>query len=305
MPQVKQVKQTMPATEQNQGHSAMKMATYASLSAALLLLGVKAAAWLATDSVSMLASLLDSAVDAVASLITMLAVRESLKPADDDHRFGHGKLEPLAGLGQALLIAVSAGALLNSAIHRLITPEPLHAGALGIAVMVFASAVTLLLVRFQRRVVAQTGSTAVDGDSMHYTSDLYMNLGVMLSLAGATWLGWQWLDPVLGILIAGIIGHSAWQIGLKAVHLLMDSEFDPALRKQIEDVVRAQRQVYGLHDLRTRRSGTQDFVQFHLELDGEMPLHQAHAICDEVAAAVQQLLPRAEVIVHADPRHAS
>lgn len=295
----------MAATEDNQQHSAMKMATYASLSAALLLLGVKVAAWLMTDSVSMLASLLDSAVDSVASLITMLAVRESLKPADDDHRFGHGKLEPLAGLGQALLIGVSAAALLNSAIHRLIAPEPLHAGAVGIAVMLFASVVTLALVRFQRRVVMQTGSTAVDGDSMHYTSDLYMNLGVMLSLAGATWLGWLWLDPVLGILIAFIIARSAWQIGLKAVHLLMDTEFDPALRKQIEDVVRAQKQVYGLHDLRTRRSGTQDFVQFHLELDGEMPLHQAHAICDEVAAAVQQLLPRAEVIVHADPRHAS
>ncbi len=282
-------------------HAMMRRATRASLAVALSLALIKGGTWWLTDSVSILASLLDSLVDAMASGVTMLAVHASLQPADREHRFGHGKLEQLAGLGQAVLIAASACGLFYSAFQRLRAPVPVERGLVGVAVMAVASAATLGLVRYQRRVVQQTGSTAVTADSMHYTSDLLMNGVVALSLVLSTWLGWALVDPVLGLMVSVVIGRSAWKIGYDAVQLLMDREFPEADRQTLLRIVRSHPEVRGLHDLRTRLSGLQRFVQFHLELDGAMPLRDVHVICEQVEAEIRAAFPTAEVIVHADP----
>lgn len=292
---------TARGTPTAEKHDLMRTATRASLAVALLLLVVKCIVWRVSGSVSLLASLLDSAMDALASGLNLLAVHHALQPADREHRFGHGKLEPLAGLGQSLFIFASAVSLCWNAVERLRNPKPVEAGLAGIGVMVLAIVLTLLLVRYQRRVISRTASTAVGADSLHYESDLLMNAGVIVSLGASYWLGWTIVDPLFGMVVSVLIGRSAWKIGYESVQLLMDREFPEEERRSIAAIVRAHAEVGGLHDLRTRHAGLQSFIQFHLELNGEMTLGHAHQICDEVEASLLQRFPGAEILVHIDP----
>lgn len=279
----------------------MRQATQASLAVAVGLLVLKLGAWHLTGSVAMLASATDSVLDALASAVAMLAVHWSLQPADREHRFGHGKLEPLAGLAQSALVLTSAVGLLVSAIQRLIAPTPVVQGAVGLAVMAVATVATVLLMRFQRKVIAATDSTAISADALHYASDLAMNAAVALALLGAWGLGWLWLDPVLGLVAAVLIGRSAMQIGWDSVQLLMDRELPEPVRDRIVQIVMAHHGVLGLHDLRTRRVGLHNHIQFHLEMDGHTPLSNAHAVGQAIEDAVCRAFPGSEVLVHFDP----
>ncbi len=278
----------------------LQRATRASVATAVLLILVKLVAWLLTGALSILASLIDSLMDALASLVNLLAVRWSLQPADAEHRFGHGKAEPLAGLAQAAFIAGSAVFLVLHALERLRQPQRLEATAVGIGVMLFAMFATLLLLWLQRRVIRLTGSSAIRADALHYASDLLANLGVIaaLVLAGR---GVQIADPLFALLVAGYIFVSAGRITRAALEQLMDRELPEAVQKRILEAARRPAAVRGVHALRTRQAGPVPFVQLHLELDGDLPLREAHAIADEVDAAIRQLLPGAEVIIHQDP----
>lgn len=282
-------------------HQSMRRATYASLAVALTLIAVKALAWRWTGAVSLLASLLDSSTDALASAVTLVAVHVSLQPADAEHRFGHGKLEPLAGLAQSVLIAGSALWLAWSAVQRLRSPQPIEMGAVGVGVMLFASAATFGLVRYQRKVARQTQSTAINADRLHYESDLLMNAVVIASLIATSWLGWTLIDPALGLCVAVLVGRSAWTIAFDAVQLLMDREFPEIEREELAQLVLTHPDVRGIHDLRTRRSGTQAFVQFHVELDADMPLRQAHVVTEAIEHSLRRQYPHAEILIHIDP----
>ncbi len=282
-------------------HQLMARATRASLGMAIALLLLKLLAWYSSNAVAMLASAVDSGLDALASGVTLVVVRWSLQPADHEHRFGHGKLEPLAGLAQGALVLTSAVALMRTAIDRVVHPAPVEAGWLGLAVMAVASVATLALLRYQKKVVAETGSTAIRGDSLHYATDLAMNAAVALAMVASWGVGWLWVDPVLGLVVAVLAGRSAMQIGWEAIQLLIDRELPEADRKHIDEVVNRHPEVLGMHDLRTRRSGLKRFVQFHLELSGDMSLREAHRIGDEIEREVCALLAGAEVIVHFDP----
>ncbi len=282
-------------------HLMMRRATRASVLVALALIALKAAAWWWTDAVSLLASLLDSTTDALASGVTLVAVHASLEPADDEHRFGHGKLEPLAGLAQATLVLGSAIWLAVSAVQRLRNPQPLKLGLIGIVVMLIASAATLGLVRYQRKVAAATRSTAVNADRLHYESDLLMNAVVVASLVASSWLGWHLIDPLLGLCVAVLVARSAWQIASNSVQLLMDREFPDNERQALADAILEHPAVRGIHDLRTRRAGTLAFVQFHVELDADMSLRQAHVVTDAIEATLRDAYPQAEILIHVDP----
>ena len=279
---------------------ALKRATYASVATASVLIVVKLLAWLLTGSVSMLASLVDSMMDAIASFINLLAVRYSLQPADTEHRFGHGKAEPLAALAQAAFISGSAVFLILHALDRLRNPYELHAVGIGIGVMVFAIALTVLLLLYQRRVIELTGSTAIRADALHYAADLLANLAIIAALL-LTAMGWAWADPVFAGLVAFYIIIGALRVGREAVQQLMDHELPGTLQQQIMAIARQQAAVKGVHDLRTRKSGQAIFVQLHLELEDDLPLLQAHAIADQVERDIGAAIPGAEVIVHQDP----
>jgi ferrous-iron efflux pump FieF len=278
----------------------MRQATVAALTVALSLSLAKAIAWWLSGSVSLLAGLTDSLLDGAASLLNLIAVHYALRPADEDHRYGHGKAEALAGLGQALFIGASAVLVGSHGVERLLHPQPLGAPDLGIAVMLLSLALTVALLLFQRHVVRLTGSTAIRADSLHYRSDLLLNGSILLALLLASF-GWPQLDALFGIGIAFYILWSAISIVREAVAVLMDQELSPEVSTQMLDLVCAVPGVLGAHDLRTRISGTRWFVQLHIELPGELSLFQAHALSDQVEATIRAEFPRAEVLVHADP----
>ena len=235
------------------------------------------------------------------SLLNLLAVRQSLTPADAEHRFGHGKAEPLAGLGQAAFIAGSAVFLLFEVATRLIHPQSIAQSSVGLAIMLFSVALTLVLVLFQRLVVRRTASMAIGADLFHYISDLATNLAVIAALILSERLGWSFADPLMAGAIALFILYGAWQISQQAYDHLMDREFPDDVRASIRQIVMQHRQVRALHDLRTRSSGASSFIQMHLELDPEMTLAEAHRISDEVEATLLRSFPGSEVIIHQDP----
>jgi len=278
----------------------MKRATYASASVAGLLILSKLMAWIWIDSVSLLATLLDSCLDAVASLITLFAVRHALEPADSDHRFGHGKAESLAALAQSMFITGSALFLILEAFSRFFHPKPLEDVGIGLAVMVFSIAATLALLSFQRLVIRKTASVAIQADAMHYKTDLYMNISVLLALLLA-YYGWSGFDAVFALGIAVFILYSAWEIIQLALKDLMDQELSDDERENIRQIILKHPKALGVHDLRTRKSGATLFIQLHLELDDDLPLIEAHAISDAVEAALLEVYPHAEIIVHEDP----
>ncbi len=279
----------------------MRLATYASVSVACILIAAKFGAWMSTESVSLLSTLIDSLLDAGASLVNLLAVRHALEPADREHRFGHGKAESLSSLSQAAFITGSALFLFIEAGERLFNPRDVINTEIGYAVMALSIALTLLLVIFQRFVISRTGSVAITADSLHYRMDILVNIGVVASLAMVAQLGWSWIDPVVAIAIAIYIVYGAWEIGSLALHVLMDRELPDEDRRKIAEIATAHDEVHGIHDLRTRSSGLNIFIQLHLELDGTMNLLRAHKIADVVEANIMAAFPMAEVLIHQDP----
>ncbi len=296
---------TKPATTANtlppeEAGRLMRLATYASVSVAVSLILAKLIAWFWTDSISLLATLIDSTLDAAAAILNMVAVRHALAPADKEHRFGHGKAEALAGLGQAMFIAGSAGFLMLEAFGRFFHPQAPQAIEVGIGVMVLSIVATLGLLALQRHVINKTNSTAIKADSLHYKTDLYVNGSVILALILAAY-GWVGFDALFAIGIGIYILYSAWEIVQHAIHDLMDHELSDKERQQITDIVLAHPSARGMHDLRTRKSGVTYFIQLHLELDANLLLKAAHKIADEVEASLFAAFPNSEIIIHEDP----
>jgi len=279
----------------------MRLATYAAVGVATTLIVVKFVAWLMTDSVSLLSTLIDSFLDVAASTVNLLAVRHALEPADEEHRFGHGKAESLAGLAQSTFIAGSALFLLLQAGERLYNPSEVQNTLVGYGVMVFSILATLGLVLFQKYVVKRTQSLAITADSAHYTMDVLVNVSVIVSLFLASELGWWIADPLFAIAIAFYILHGAYEIGREAYHVLMDRELPDEDREKIRQLALQHPLVNDMHDLRTRQSGPDVFIQMHVEMRGELSLHEAHDIAEDVMHRIEAAYPRAEVLIHQDP----
>jgi len=279
----------------------MRFATYASVTTAGVLIAAKVGAYLLTDSVSMLSTLLDSLLDAAASLVNLVAVRTALVPPDEEHRFGHGKAEPLAALVQSAFIAGSALFLLVEAGNRVVNPSPILNSAAGLVVMAVSILLTAALQLFQRHVVKQTDSVAIRADAQNYFSDLLVNCAVVIALLVWREFKWALADPLCAAGVGCYILFTAWNIARSAFDLLMDRELPEAARGRIRDIALSNPAVRQLHDLRTRSSGHSTFIQFHLELDGDIPLLKAHAVSDEVEKAILDAFPGAEIIIHQDP----
>ena len=278
-----------------------RLATYASVAVAALLISVKFAAWLETGSVALLSSLVDSLLDAAASMVNLIAVRHAMSPADREHRFGHGKAEPLAVLGQSAFITGSAMLLFAEAVRRLIWPLPVDNPPAGIVVMIFSIVVTIGLVLYQRHVVRHTGSIAISADELHYRSDVVLNLGVIAALVLSSALDFPILDPLFGAAIGVWIVYSAVRLARLSLFQLMDHELPDDEREKIREIAQSHPDVVAAHDLRTRVAGPTSFIQIHVEMDGSMSLLRAHEISDEVEAKLRAAYPNVEVIIHQDP----
>lgn len=281
-------------------HKLIKRASYASVVTAVVLLLSKVFVWFITDSSSILASLTDSFLDIGASVINLFAIRYALSPADNEHRFGHGKAESLAGLAQSAFICGSSILLILYGINSLIEAKEIVRSELGIAVSIFALLVTFVLIRYQTHVVKVTGSVAIKADSLHYKSDLWLNGAVLLALALSAY-GFYWVDGLATILIALYILYSAYEIGFESIQALLDRELPDEDKEKIKSIVNGTKNVLGMHDLRTRQSGQMKFVQLHIELDDHLSLFDAHNIADDVELGILRNFTNMEVIIHQDP----
>ncbi len=278
----------------------LRLVTRASLATALTLIAAKLIAWWITDSVSLLASLLDSSADLVASLLTFIAVRWALVPPDKDHRFGHGKAEALAALAQSMFILGSALMLALQGVDRLIHPQPLEQTGIGILIMVLSLALTLGLVIFQHTVTRRTGSTAIRADALHYATDLLAGLAVILALFLGQW-GMGRADAIIGLLIAAYVAWSALRIARDAMNQLMDRELLPEVRDKVRALALGVDGVRGVTGLRTRQSGSIYFFELYVILDDSISLRSAHQIGDAVKKAIQEVFPGADVMIHEEP----
>src|SRR3989440_2892904 len=276
-------------------------ATYASLAVAVVLIAAKFIAWVGTGSVALLSSLVDSLVDAAASLVNFFAVQHAATPADREHRFGQGKAEPLAALGQSAFLVGSAVLLMFEAVRRLVSPAPIEDPAAGIAVMAFSIVVTLALVAYQRHVVRHTGSLAIGADELHYRSDLALNLGVIATLAITSLFRVPLLDPLFGGAVGLWIIYSAAKIARLSLVQLMDRELPDPERARVRAIAEGHPEVTAVHDIRTRIAGPTAFIQLHIEMDGAMNLLHAHEVSDAVEARLRRAFPHAEIMIHEDP----
>lgn len=283
-------------------HGALtRRAAIASVSTALVLLAVKSYAAWATGSVAMLGSLADTALDVLASLITLYGVHLAAMPADHDHRFGHGKAEAIAALFQVGIITFSALGIGWRGIDRLVHGAETAHAEFGIGVSILAILTTIGLLAYQRRVIARTGSVAIETDHVHYQSDVLLNLSVIAALVLDQYLHLHGADAAFGILIALWLMWGAFSASTRAIDQLMDKEWPEDKRKRFVEVAARHPELKGMHDLRTRTSGSHDFVQFHMAVDPGMTVAEAHRVMDEVEQKLALEFPGCEILIHVDP----
>lgn len=276
-------------------------AALASATVALGLLILKGYAAHQTGSVAMLGSLADTGLDLIASLVTLWGVRLAAQPADADHRFGHGKAEALAALFQVFVIALSGAAIFARAIQQLLAGQTTVNAEYGIGASIVAIVATMGLLVYQRHVIARTGSVAIGADHIHYQSDVLLNIAVIAALAIDQYGGVKGADPLFGIVIAIWLMWGAWRASEQAVNQLMDREWPAERRAAFMKVAEQHPELAGIHDLRTRTSGTHDFVQFHVWMDPKMTLDEAHRVMDEVEDKLMLAFPGTEILIHPDP----
>ncbi len=278
----------------------VRLAAISSSSVALLLIVIKLYAWLVSDSSAMLASTTDSILDLFASVMNIIILRFALAPADKEHKFGHGKAESLAGLVQAAFVLGSATLLIFNGVERTLNPRVIVQSNVAIGVTIIAIALTLALVFFQRFVIKRTNSVVISADALHYQSDLLMNFGVLLAIVLSQGI-WLQADGVFTVAVALYLLIGAGKIIYQSVYQLMDHEISDNERAEIKSIVLSHQHALGLHELRTRQSGAQRFIQFHLELDDSLSLLEAHSIGDEIETKICQVLAPCEVFIHHDP----
>lgn len=278
----------------------VKLAATSATTVALLLVALKLYAWLVTDASAMLASTTDSLLDLFASVMNVVILRFALAPADQKHKFGHGKAESLAGLVQAAFVLGSALILMINGVERVVTPKQIVQTEIGIWVSIIAIVLTLGLVVIQTMVIAKTKSLAIQADSLHYQSDLVLNLGVLAALFLSQGY-WQRADGVFTMLVGIHLMVGAAKIMWLSVHHLMDHELEAHEVEQIKQIILKHDKALGLHELRTRQAGQQRFIQFHLELNDELTLLAAHSIGESIEREIEQVLAPCEVFIHHDP----
>lgn len=268
----------------------------------IVMVCAKTVAYVYSDSAAVLSSLTDSLSDVGLSLMTLFSLRLSLKPADANHRQGHGKIEGVAALLQAAILIGSSVFLGLEAFNRLLNPQAMHAHLFTLMLLGFSTLLTIIMVFVQRRTLKHKPSLALEADHAHYSSDIWINLAAVAVVAGDYMqVAPPWLDCVCTFFIASLLAHSASGIGKKAIDMLMDRELSPEIRARIIAIAQGTPDVLGIHDLRTNQSGFKMFFSFDMEVDPNMLLWSAHEIARAVEHNLVAEFPNAEILIHLDP----
>ena len=280
----------------------MQMASYASVLIAIVLIVVKIISYFLTNSLSILASLMDSGMDLGASIVSLIAIRQAIQPADNDHRFGHGKAEALGSFIQAVFIILSGLFLFSEAFDHYFNPKPFQHFDVGLIAILFSIFATFGLILLQRWVIKRTNSLSIRADNAHYTGDIAMNIGVIVSMALSYYFQSHWIDATFAVVVAFYLIFTAYRITKKVLEILMDKELSDEVRHLIKNIALQHKDVLKIRDLRTRDGGMHhSFIQFCVELNPEISLKQAHAICDELEKELKLKLPKTQIFIHAEP----
>lgn len=268
----------------------------------LTLVVVKSIALYLSGSAAVLSALIDSLSDIGLSLMTLISVQWAMKPADDNHRHGHGKVEGIAALIQAMMLAGGGMFLVLESFGRFLHPVEMTGHVWTMIFMAVSVLLSAVIAKVQKAGADHSESLAVEADSLHYSSDILIN-GSVLIVVFADYMGFlgNWLDPLSAIGVAAIMARTAYKIVLNAFGMLLDQELPDDLRHQIIAKIKSHPSVLGMHDLRTTRSGTKTFISFDIELESELSLSVAHDISREVECAILLDFPNSEIMIHIDP----
>jgi len=273
--------------------------------AALIIVGIlifaKTVAFLLSGSASVLSTLTDSLADAMMSVTAFISLRMSLKPADNEHRYGHGKIEGLFALVQSVIIAIAGMIVAYTAFIHFMNPVEITDHMLSGGVMVLSIILTLVLVYIQKQALQDTKSLAIEADHAHYKSDIAINVGVLLVLVLTFYGIPSWIDPVFALFVALYIWHTAYEVGQSAVNMLLDREVEGEIREQIKEIVLSHSEVMDMHDLRAIRSGMKMIVNFDIDVDPNILLWSAHEIARDVELKLLEQFPNTEIMIHIDP----
>ena len=297
---MKEGQRVVMVTEDSKYARLVVMASLSSIMMALLLVMAKMLVWFFSNSITILASMTDSMMDLVTSVINYIAVRFAIKPPDEDHNYGHAKIEALAGLAQCAFISASAIFLLVSSINRYFNPVQLTNIDLGIYVTVLSLILTLFVVVFQTYVIKKTDSQIIAADRLHCQSDLYSNLAIIVSLLICS-SGYEIADVIFALLITVYIAHGVYGIGVRSLNVLLDKKISNHLINDITSIMLATPGVLGLHEMRTRRVGNYIYIQVHMCIDRNISLEEAHAIASTAQKAVLCKYSQADILIHMDP----
>lgn len=278
-----------------------KKGAIASVSVASFLVVAKIIAYLNTGSIALMTSLVDSAIDLIASSITLFSVIRAALPPNKKHRYGFDKIESLAAMAQAIFIFSSAGYILYQSVERLVTPQEIFKLDVALWVMVLSIFMTMALIKFQNYVIVKTRSVAIKADSLHYKGDLLMNTAVIISLVITQYTGLVKVDAIFGVLVAVILLKSSYDIFKEALGVLIDRELSEEERQTIISLVKEHHEVTDVHDLRTRHSGYRTFIEFHMEVYGGMDLFKVHDITEEIEREIYDKFPDADILIHPEP----
>lgn len=282
--------------------SLIKTASYASVSISVILIAIKIISYFLTNSLSLLASLMDSGMDFSASFVNLIAVRQALQPADNDHRFGHGKAEALGSFIQAVFITLSGLFLFSEAFHSYFTPRPFQHFDVGLVTMIISIFASLGLVLLQRWVIRRTNSLSIKADNAHYTGDIAMNIGVIISMAFSYYFEAHWIDITFAVAVAFYLLLTAYRVLKDVFEILMDKELPKEIRQLIKTTALSHKDVLKIRDLRTRNAGMHHlFIQFCVELDPNISLKKAHDTCDELEKELKIKIPKTQIFIHAEP----
>jgi ferrous-iron efflux pump FieF len=273
----------------------------ASISVAVILITIKLIAWYLTGSISLLSSLTDSLLDFGASLINMIAIYHAAQPADEEHRFGHGKIEALAALLQSVIVIGSSCFLIKESIERFFNPQPLQHALVGIWVMVTSIILLLGLVSFQRHVIRRTKSLTIIADSTHYKGDLLLNVGVLVSIGSYHLFGWSSIDAIFGAIISTYIIYMAYDISKSAVNILLDREIPAEDRAQILEIIESHAKVKRCTDLRTRSSGAGEFIYANVVFPATMSIQESSKVIKQIEESIVRIYPDSEILLHSTP----
>ncbi len=280
----------------------LNRAAQLSLLTGVVVFGIKLGGYGLTGSVGLLSDALESTVNVAAALLLMLSLRFAARPADADHPYGHAKAEYLSSFSEGLLIGVAGVLIVQTSVARLLHPQPVEASALGLGLTVVASIINLVVGQRLSRQGRQLHSPALLADGQHILSDVWSSALVLAGVLLAIFTGWNWLDPLIGLLVALLVLRVGWSVLRGAVGGLLDERLPEEEIARLEETIDRHSPAYlEVHDLRTRRAGRDTFVDFHLVLPSGMALLQAHDICDAIEDDLKATLPGINVTIHIEP----